>query len=144
MAATAPDPPSAPTMGRAATKATIDEQGYIKYVGRLKDVIRRGGINIDPLALERVLLSHPLIQDVAVVAVADARLGERIAAVVVPAGKTEPTLQDLTGFLSDGDYFGLAAGIFMNGDHRWFVDDDPAIFRENQRICRSKVNGEVI
>lgn len=80
---------------------TLDAQGYIKYVGRLKDVIRRGGINIDPIALERLLLSHPLIHDIAVVAVSDERLGERVAAVVVAARDTEPALEDITAFLAD-------------------------------------------
>ena len=80
---------------------TCDEQGYIKYVRRLKDVIRRGGINIDPLALERSLLTHPEVHDVAVVGVPDGRLGERAAAVVVPTRGAKPELADLTGFLAE-------------------------------------------
>ena len=71
---------------------TIDGLGIIKYVGRQKDVIRRGGVNIDPLEVERVLVTHPAIRDVAVVGVPDERLGERAAAVVVPHPGPSPTL----------------------------------------------------
>ena len=79
----------------------MDGQGFIKYVGRLKDVIRRGGVNIDPLEVERALVTHPAIADVAVVGMPDDRLGERPAAVVVTAGRAKaPTLADLLSYLA--------------------------------------------
>ena len=46
---------------------SIDDSGYVRYIGRLKDVIRRGGINIDPLELERLLVQHPDVNDITVV-----------------------------------------------------------------------------
>jgi acyl-CoA synthetase (AMP-forming)/AMP-acid ligase II len=52
------------------------------FVGRKKDIIIRGGSNISPAEVERVLLSHPLVQDAAVFGVPDPVLGQRVAAVV--------------------------------------------------------------
>ena len=52
------------------------------FVGRKKDIIIRGGSNISPLEVERVLLSHPLARDAAVFGVPDPVLGQRVAAVV--------------------------------------------------------------
>jgi fatty-acyl-CoA synthase len=63
--------------------ATIDEDGYINIVGRLKDLIIRGGENIYPSEVEEFLYSHPEIKDVEVVGVPDARYGEVIAAFVI-------------------------------------------------------------
>jgi len=92
----------------------MDDHGFIKYVGRLKDVIRRGGVNIDPLEVERVLVTHPSIADVAVVGVPDARLGERPAAVVVTAGHAKaPTLADLLGYLAQREVPPVARPEFL-------------------------------
>jgi long-chain acyl-CoA synthetase len=52
------------------------------FVGRKKDLIIRGGSNISPVEVERVLLSHPLVRDAAVFGVPDPVLGQRVAAVV--------------------------------------------------------------
>ena len=63
--------------------ATIDEDGYVNIVGRLKDLIIRGGENVYPSEVEEFLYSHPEIKDVEVVGVPDARYGEVIAAFVI-------------------------------------------------------------
>jgi long-chain acyl-CoA synthetase len=52
------------------------------FVGRKKDLIIRGGSNIAPVEVERVLLSHPLVHDAAVFGVPDPVLGQRVAAIV--------------------------------------------------------------
>jgi non-ribosomal peptide synthetase component E (peptide arylation enzyme) len=61
----------------------FDPDGYLCIVGRKKDMIIRGGQNINPGAIEEALLKHPSIHEVAVVGFEDAVLGERIAACVV-------------------------------------------------------------
>lgn len=71
----------------------IDEDGYVHVVGRLSDVIIRGGVNISPAEVERVLRTHPAVADAAVVGLADEVQGQRVVAVVVPAGAVD--LQDL-------------------------------------------------
>ncbi|MGZ3636328.1 MAG: AMP-binding protein [Ktedonobacterales bacterium] len=69
--------------------ATMDEQGYANIVGRLKDMVIRGGENIYPREVEEFLYSHPKVSDVQVVGVPDARYGEELMAwVKVKEGQT--------------------------------------------------------
>jgi long-chain acyl-CoA synthetase len=66
------------------------------FVGRKKDIIIRGGSNISPVEVERVLLSHPLVQDAAVFGVPDPVLGQRVAAVVqLSNGAGDAALDDI-------------------------------------------------
>ena len=60
-----------------------DEDGYIYLAGRAKDFIKRGGEMISPEEVEQVLMSHPGVEDAAVIGVADVDWGERVRAVVV-------------------------------------------------------------
>jgi len=60
--------------------ATIDDQGYVRIVGRIKDVIIRGGENVYPREVEEFLYTHPDIADVQVIGVPDAELGEQVMA----------------------------------------------------------------
>jgi cyclohexanecarboxylate-CoA ligase len=64
--------------------AEIDDRGYVRITGRSKDVIIRGGENIPVVEIETLLYKHPAINQVAIVAYPDERLGERGCAVVVP------------------------------------------------------------
>ena len=67
----------------------IDKQGNLVIVGRKKDMIIRGGQNIYPSEIEGLLIDHPKVQNVAVVAMPDPVMGERTCACVVPMkGKT--------------------------------------------------------
>ena len=72
--------------------ATMDDGGYVKIVGRSKDMIIRGGENVYPREIEEFLYTHPDISDVQVVGVPDERYGEEIAAFVIPraAGAVDP------------------------------------------------------
>jgi fatty-acyl-CoA synthase len=60
--------------------ATLDEQGYCNIVGRIKDMIIRGGENIYPREVEEFLYSHPKVQDVQVIGVPSAKYGEEVMA----------------------------------------------------------------
>jgi non-ribosomal peptide synthetase component E (peptide arylation enzyme) len=77
----------------------IDEQGYLSIVGRKKDMIIRGGQNINPGVIEEILLNHPDVAEIAIVPVEDAVLGERIAACVVARSGVRPTLDSLKAFV---------------------------------------------
>ncbi|KAI5796348.1 acyl-CoA synthetase/AMP-acid ligase-like protein II [Peziza echinospora] len=57
-------------------EAQMDSKGYIKITGRLKDLIIRGGENIQPLEIENILFAHPSIREVSIVGIPDARYGE--------------------------------------------------------------------
>jgi cyclohexanecarboxylate-CoA ligase len=78
----------------------LDEDGHFTYVGRSKDIIRRGGVTVLPAELEPVILRHPAVHEVAVVPLPDERLGERAcAAIICEPGETAPTLAELQAFL---------------------------------------------
>lgn len=62
---------------------TIDDDGYIRITGRKKDIIVRGGENISSCEIENMLLQHPNVDEAAVVAMPDTRLGEKICAYLV-------------------------------------------------------------
>ena len=59
---------------------TMDGQGFVRITGRLKDMVIRGGENIYPREIEEFLYGHPAIEDVTVVGVPDARMGEELCA----------------------------------------------------------------
>ena len=85
---------------RTGDLGSLDADGHLVYIGRSKDIIRRGGVTILPAELEPVLLRHPAVQDVAVVPLPDERLGERAcAAVILRPGQRAPTLAELQQFL---------------------------------------------
>lgn len=74
---------------RTGDLATIDAEGYCNIVGRLKDMLIRGGENIYPREIEEFLFRHPKIQSVQVFGVPDARYGEEVCAwVILRPGET--------------------------------------------------------
>jgi cyclohexanecarboxylate-CoA ligase len=78
----------------------LDADGEFVYVGRSKDIIRRGGVTIVPSEVEPVVLRHPQVREVAIVPLPDERLGEKACAAIIPTeGKPAPTLEELQRFL---------------------------------------------
>jgi len=75
--------------------AALDGSGNIVILGRLKDVIIRGGDNVSPAEVETLLRTHPQVSDAAVIGIADPMLGERVCACVIPAAGTSPDLESL-------------------------------------------------
>jgi len=67
---------------RTGDLATMDARGYVNIVGRLKDMVIRGGENLFPVEIESVIAGHPAVAEVAVVGVPDERMGEELCAAV--------------------------------------------------------------
>jgi cyclohexanecarboxylate-CoA ligase len=85
---------------RTGDLGMLDEDGHFIYVGRDKDIIRRGGVTIVPAEVEPVILRHPAVHEVAIVPLPDDRLGERAcAAIITERGHTAPTLPELQEYL---------------------------------------------
>jgi acyl-CoA synthetase (AMP-forming)/AMP-acid ligase II len=84
---------------RTGDLMVLSPEGYVSWTGRTKDIIRRGGLQIDPIEIEGMLSRHPQIATVAVVGQPDMRLGERAVIVAVPAAGERADLQDLCAYL---------------------------------------------
>jgi cyclohexanecarboxylate-CoA ligase len=93
--------------------ATVDPDGWLTIVGRMKDVIIRGGENIAAAEVEGVLEAHPAVRQAAVVGEPDARLGERVCAFVVASAP-----------------FDLAAC------RAWFDQQGVAVFKTPERVVQ--------
>jgi len=81
--------------------ARMDRDGYIRIVGRTKDVIIRGGENIPVAEVENLIYRHPKVAECAVVAMPDERLGERACAFVVSKDNAPFALAELAQFLAE-------------------------------------------
>jgi len=78
---------------------SMDERGYCRIAGRIKEMIIRGGENIYPREIEAVLATHPGVAEVAVVGVADRFWGEEVGAVIRPgAGAPAPSAAELAEY----------------------------------------------
>jgi fatty-acyl-CoA synthase len=78
--------------------ATMDEAGYVNIVGRIKDMVIRGGENIYPREIEEFLHQHPDISDVQVIGVPSERYGEEVMAWVRPKEGATPSVESLEAF----------------------------------------------
>jgi fatty-acyl-CoA synthase len=78
--------------------AVMDAAGYLNIVGRIKDMVIRGGENVYPREVEEFLYTHPAIEDVQVIGVPDAKYGEELCAWVKVRAGTELTEEDVRAF----------------------------------------------
>ncbi len=78
--------------------ATIDNEGYCRIVGRLKDIVIRGGENIYPREVEEFLYGHSKIQDVQCVGVPDPKYGEQVCACIVLRPGTQADAEEIRAF----------------------------------------------
>ncbi|MEI8000654.1 MAG: class I adenylate-forming enzyme family protein [Actinomycetes bacterium] len=87
---------------RTGDVASVDPDGFVSIVGRVKDVIKTGGETVAPAEVEAVLADHPAFADVAVVGLPDAQWGEVVcAAVVLRDGVGVPEVDDVRAFVGD-------------------------------------------
>jgi fatty-acyl-CoA synthase len=77
---------------------TLDGQGYLNIVGRIKDMVIRGGENVYPREVEEILYQHPAIAGAQVIGVPDARFGEELMAWIVLRDAAEITADDVRAF----------------------------------------------
>ncbi|GLW18749.1 2,3-dihydroxybenzoate-AMP ligase [Streptomyces sp. NBRC 13847] len=89
---------------RTGDLGRFTDDGSLRVVGRLKDIVIRGGANVSPAEVEGALSSHPDVRDVLCVGVPDPLMGERLAACVVPRPGRMPALAGLCAHL---DWLGM-------------------------------------
>lgn len=103
------------------TAAAFDEQGayrtgdlfeiagdgdlsrFYRFVGRSKEIIVRGGVNLSPAEIDDLLVGHPMLKEAATVGIPDDRLGERVAVAVVPRDGHNPDLADISAWMESRD-----------------------------------------
>lgn len=79
---------------------TLDDRGFLRVTGRVKDMIVRGGMNLYPAEIEAVLQDHPAVEAAAVIGVPDDTWGEQVGAVLkLRPGFDQPTVAELTDFV---------------------------------------------
>jgi len=78
--------------------AMMDAEGYVNIIGRIKDLIIRGGENVYPREIEEFLYTHPKIQDVQVIGVPDLKYGEEIMAWIKLRDETRATAEEIREF----------------------------------------------
>ena len=78
--------------------ATMDDEGYVKITGRIKDMICRGGENIYPREIEEYLYTHPAVEDAQVIGVPSEKYVEEVMAWVKPRAGASVTPEELTAF----------------------------------------------
>ncbi|MBE5075108.1 AMP-binding protein [Erythrobacteraceae bacterium E2-1 Yellow Sea] len=78
--------------------ATMDEEGFVRITGRIKDMIIRGGENIYPREIEEFLLSHPAISDAQVFGVADEKYGEEVCVWVIARDSQQLSEDEIKAF----------------------------------------------
>lgn len=87
---------------RTGDVGSLDADGRLRVVDRLRDLIITGGVNVGPSEVEAVLAGHPAVADVGVAGTPDPEWGERVVAYVVPADPARPpTLSDLRVYAAD-------------------------------------------
>ncbi|WP_460756628.1 AMP-binding protein [Nocardiopsis oceani] len=85
---------------RSGDLGRMDDDGYVRVTGRLKDIVIRGGVNISAREIEDALMGHPSVGNVAAVGMPDERLGERVCVYVQVASNADPlTLDDVVAHL---------------------------------------------
>jgi fatty-acyl-CoA synthase len=79
----------------------MDQRGYVKITGRVKEMIIRGGENLFPAEIENALLEHPAIVEIAVVGVPDEKWGEQVACFMRCGSGEKPTPAELKAFIRE-------------------------------------------
>jgi non-ribosomal peptide synthetase component E (peptide arylation enzyme) len=87
---------------RTGDLGVIDRAGNVRIVGRLKEMINRGGKKFFPREVEEILYTHPAVLHAAIVGVPDPRLGERNCLCVIPRPGKSVTLPEMVAYLRDG------------------------------------------
>ena len=104
---------------RSGDQGVMDEDGYVKVTGRLKEIINRGGEKIAPLEVDEALLDHQAVRQACTFAMPHPKLGEDVAAAVVLAEDESPSERELR------DFVGQRLAAFKTPRTIFFVDEIP-------------------
>jgi acyl-CoA synthetase (AMP-forming)/AMP-acid ligase II len=83
---------------RTGDQGTLDEEGYLRITGRLKELINRGGEKVSPLEVDEIIMDHPAVAQIVTFAMPHDKLGEEVAAAVVLREGQTATERELRDF----------------------------------------------
>lgn len=116
--------------------AKIDEKGYISLTGRVKEMINRGGESISATDIERLISLHPDVAVVAVIAMPDPMMGERVCAYIEPKRGTRLTFDDIISFLKE-----QKASVLQFPERIEFVDKMP--YTAAQKLNKTELRKDI-
>ncbi len=137
------------------TATAFDDQGYFRtgdlfeiagdgplrqfyrFVGRSKEIIVRGGVNISPAELDDLIIGQPQVKEAATVGIPDPVLGERVAVAVVPQSGAAPTLADIGDWMAAKD-----VAIFKRPERLVIVDQLPR--NAMNKVVRDQLREQVL
>jgi acyl-CoA synthetase (AMP-forming)/AMP-acid ligase II len=105
---------------------------FLKFTGRCKDLIIRGGVNISPEEIDQLLGGHPLLTEACVFSLPDPVMGERVGLAVVPRDGQDVSLDDVTAYLRDQDL-----AVFKLPERIFHLDSLPR--NVTNKVMRSEV-----
>ncbi len=105
---------------RTGDMARIDEHGRITITGRIKDMINRGGESISAAPIEGLIDAHPDVKSVAVIAMPDPLMGERVCAYIQPKAEAQLTFEGIISFLKE-----KKASVLQFPERIEFIQDMP-------------------
>lgn len=105
---------------RTGDVAMIDKNGYIKLTGRIKEMVNRGGESISATEIEKLIVCHSCVAAVAVIAMPDPDLGERVCAYIQPKSGTTVCFEDIISFLKE-----QKASVLQLPERIEFIDNMP-------------------
>lgn len=120
---------------RTGDLGLVDDDGFLYYRGRLKEMVKTGGINVAPAEVEEILSAHPAVELAFVTGIPDPRLDEALAAVIVPRRGTPVTAAELTAHCRES----LAA--YKTPLHYQFVDASALPLTTTGKLKRNELPG---
>ena len=121
---------------RTGDMARIDEYGRITLTGRIKEMINRGGESISAAPIEGLIVAHPDVKAVAVIAMPDPLMGERVCAYIQPKAEAQLTFEGIISFLKE-----KKASVLQFPERMEFIQDMPLTAAEkiDKKVLRADI-----
>ena len=121
---------------RTGDMARIDEYGRITLTGRIKEMINRGGESISAAPIEGLIVAHPDVKVVAVIAMPDPLMGERVCAYIQPKAEAQLTFEGIISFLKE-----KKASVLQFPERIEFIQDMPLTAAEkiDKKVLRADI-----
>ena len=122
---------------RTGDVARISEKGYITLVGRIKEMINRGGESISATEIEKLISRHPDVAVAAVIPMPDPLMGERVCAYIEPRSGIQLSFEDIISFLKD-----QKAAVLQLPERIEFVDNMP--YTGAQKLNKQALRRDIV